>query len=197
MLSQGRAAQAEADFDKLGTLFASQPRTAAEALRAAAEAKAASMAAANPARADLVARWEELVAAYNADTLDAAAFLAKLKDYCADLDEEERRHAREGLTEAELAIFDLLTRPEPKLTKAQEVEANAAARALLTKLKDLLTVRDWHTCQQPRAVVHSAIRYELDALPTKPFPEPVWEAKVEAVWQFVFSRYSVARASTH
>jgi len=186
------------DFDKLGTLFANQPRTAAEALRAVAEVKAASMAAANPARADLVARLEELVAAYNAATLDAAAFLAKLKDYCADLDEEERRHAREGLTEAELAIFDLLTQPEPELTKVQEVEVKATARALLAKLKDLLAVRDWHTRQQPSAAVYSSIRFELDRLlPAEPFPEPVWEAKVESVWQFVFSRYGTARPSAH
>ena len=117
------------DFDRLGELFAGQPKMAAEAVREAAEAKAHAMVAENPTRADLIGRLEELVAAYNAATLDAEAFLAKLKEYCAGLDEEERRAAREGLSEAELAIFDLLTRPEPKLTKAQEVTVKAAARA--------------------------------------------------------------------
>lgn len=183
------------DFGKLGALFANQPRTAAEALRAAAEAKAADMAAVNPARADLVARLEELVAAYNAATLDAAAFLAKLKDYCADLDEEGRRHAREGLTEAELAIFDVLTRPEPKLTVAQELKVKAAARALLAKLQDLVAVRDWHTRQQPRAAVFSTIRMKLDALPEDAYPLPVWEAKVDGVWKFVSSRYGQSGAA--
>ena len=185
------------DFDKLAELFAGQPRTAAEALREAAEAKARDMAAANPTRADLVQRLEELVAAYNAATLDAEEFLEKLKEYCADLGEEERRHAREELTEAELAIFDLLTRPEPKLTQAQEVEVKATARALLAKLQELLAVRDWHRRQQPRAAVQSAIRFELNMLPEEPFPVPMWEEKVEAVWQFVFSRYGTSHAAGH
>jgi type I restriction enzyme R subunit len=177
------------DFDKLGHLFAGQPKTAAEAVREAAEAKAQAMSAANPTRADLVGRLEELVAAYNAATLDAEAFLAKLKEYCADLDHEECRHAREGLTEAELAIFDLLTRPEPKLTKAQEVTVKAAARALMAKLQDLVAVLDWHRRQQPRAAVMSTIRLELNNLPEEPYPLPVWEGKVENVWQFITNRY--------
>ena len=44
--------------------------------------------------------------------------------------EEERRAAREGLTEEELAIFDLLTKPEPRLTKTQEIEVKNVAREL-------------------------------------------------------------------
>ena len=178
------------DFDKLGELFAGQPRTAVETVREAAEAKVKAMAAANPTRVDLVGRIEELVAAYNAATLDAEAFLAKLKEYCADLNEEERRHAREGLSEAELAIFDLLTRPEPKLTKTQEITVKAAARALITKLQELVAVRDWLQRQQPRAAVMSTIRLELNSLPDEPYPLPLWEGKVQDIWQFVVARYS-------
>jgi type I restriction enzyme R subunit len=180
------------DFDRLGELFAGRPHAAAEAVREAAEAKACAMAAANPTRADLVGRLEELVAAYNAATLDAEAFLARLKVFCAELDEEAQRHAREGLSEAELAIFDLLTRPEPKLTQAQEVTVKAAARSLMGKLQDLLAVRDWHLRQQPRAAVMSAIRVELNTLPEDPYPLPLWEGKVEDVWQFVATRYGAA-----
>lgn len=177
------------DFDRLGELFAGQPKMAAEAVREAAEAKAHAMAAANPTRADLIGRLEELVAAYNAATLDAEAFLAKLKEYCADLDEEQRRAAREGLNEAELAIFDLLTRPEPKLTKAQEITVKAAARALISKLESLVAVRDWHQWQQPRAAVLSAIRVELNNLPEEPYPLSLWKGKVEDVWQYVTDRF--------
>ena len=178
-------------------MFTGQPRTAAEALRTAVETKAERMAAANPTRSDLIGRLEELVAAYNAATLDAEAFMAKLKAYCTDLNEEERRHAREDLTEAELTIFDLLTQPEPKLTQAQEIQVKSTARALLAKLKDLVAVRDWHRRQQPRAAVHSAIRLELDGLPEEPFPREVWDEKVEAVWQFVSSRYGVQAVPLH
>jgi type I restriction enzyme R subunit len=34
--------------------------------------------------------------------------------------QEEHRAAREGLSEDELAVFDLLTKPKPKLSKTQE-----------------------------------------------------------------------------
>ena len=179
------------DFDKLAEMFAGQPRTAAEALRTAVEAKAERMAAANPTRSDLIGRLEELIAAYNAGAFGAGALLEELKKFCGELDKEERRHAREELTEAELTIFDLLTRPEPKLTQAQEIQVKSTARALLAKLKDLVAVRDWHRRQQPRAAVHSAIRFELNELPEEPFPREVWDEKVEAVWQFVSSRYGV------
>ena len=52
------------------------------------------------------------------------------KQLIAEMEEEERRAAREGLTEEELAIFDLLTKPEPRLTKTQEIEVKKVAREL-------------------------------------------------------------------
>jgi type I restriction enzyme R subunit len=42
--------------------------------------------------------------------------------------------------------------------------------------------------QQTRAEVLSAIRFKLDELPEEPYPEAVWNAKVNSVWQFVFHR---------
>ena len=48
--------------------------------------------------------------------------------FVGDLDQEERRHIRENLTEEELTIFDILTKPEPTLSKAQDVEVKKIAR---------------------------------------------------------------------
>jgi type I restriction enzyme R subunit len=106
------------------------------------------------------------------------------------MEEEERRAAREGLSEDELAIFDLLTKPEPELTKAQEIEVKKVARELLMKLQEQLNVFDWRARQQTRAAVQSAIRFTLNELPEQPYPEQLWDAKVEAVWAYVFSRRS-------
>ena len=41
----------------------------------------------------------------------------------------------EGLSEEELALFDILTKPEPVLTKAEEAEVKKACRDLLATLK--------------------------------------------------------------
>jgi hypothetical protein len=105
------------------------------------------------------------------------------------------RAAREGLTEDELAIFDLLTKPEPKLTKVQEVEVKKVARELLIKLQDHVNVFDWKARQQTRAVVQSTIRFTLNELPVEPYPESVWGTKVDAVWGYIFSRDRQTQAS--
>jgi len=183
------------DFDKLGAAFAGQPRAEAQALRDATERRVRDMAAANPTRLHLVEKLEEMIAAYNAGTLDAVRLLEQLKLFCAGLDEEGRRAAREELTEEELAIFDLLTRPEPKLTRAQEIEVKGVARELLGKLRELVAVREWRTRQQARAAVQSKIRFTLNALPEEAYPEPVWNEKVEAVWQFMLGRTDGAGSS--
>ena len=39
--------------------------------------------------------------------------LRRLQELSRQLSDEEQRTAREGLTEFELAVFDLLTKPDP------------------------------------------------------------------------------------
>lgn len=181
----GRLDLSEIDFEKLAKLFQQKPRTASEKLRSAAEEKARELASRNPTRVHLVEKLEKLVEAYNLGTLDAETFFEGLKKLIGQMEEEERRSAREGLTEEELAIFDLLTRPEPKLTKAQEAEVKKVARELLEKLQGL-RVRYWRQNQQTRAAVQSEIRFKLNELPEEPYPQELWEQKVETVWQFVY-----------
>ncbi len=183
--AQGRVDLSAIDFDKLANLFSSRPKTAAEKLRSDAEAKARDMVARNPTRIHLVEKLEKLVEAYNLSTIDVEAFFAALKKLVEEMDEEERRAAREGLTEDELAIFDLLTRPKPKLTKVQEAAVKLVARELLHKLQEL-RVSNWPQNQQTRAAVHSEIRFKLNELPEEPYPQELWDDKVAAVWQFVF-----------
>jgi type I restriction enzyme R subunit len=136
----------------------------------------------------LVEKLEKLVKTYNLGTVDVDVFFEALKKLVAEMEEEERRAAREGLTGDELAIFDLLTKPEPKLTKAQEVEVKKVARELLIKIQDHINVFDWKARQQTRAAVQSTIRFTLNELPEEPYPEEIWDTKVEAVWAYVFSR---------
>jgi type I restriction enzyme, R subunit len=170
------------DFDKLAKLFASRPRTAADKLRSEAEAKARDMAGRNPTRIHLVEKLEKLIEEYNLGSLGVEAFFEALKALIAEMEEEERRAAREGLTEEELAVFDLLTKPKPKLSKAQDVAVKKVARDLLQKLQEYLSVAEWQAKQQIRAAVQSTIRFTLNELPEEPYPEPLWNEKVDAVW---------------
>src|ERR1700756_4994490 len=163
-------------------------RPAAEQLRSEVETKAHDMAEQNPTRVHLVEKLEKLVEAYNLGTVQVEAFFEALKALTAEMDEEERRAARENLSQDELAIFDLLTKPEPKLTKAQEVEVKRVSRDLLEKLQQQLAIADWRSKQQTRAAVQTTIRFTLNELPEEPYPEPVWNEKVDRVWAFILAR---------
>lgn len=188
--AEGRVNLSDIDFDKLANLFATTPKTAAAKLREATEEKVGKMAEQNPTRQGLVERLEELVATYNAGSVDVEAFFEALKAFVRQLDEEETRGAREGLNEEELAIFDLLTKPAPTLSKAQEVDVKRVARELLEKLRMLVSGVDWLRGRQSRATVYSEIRFKLNELPEEPYPEPLWSAKVDQVWNFVLQRYT-------
>jgi type I restriction enzyme R subunit len=192
----GRVDLSSIDFEKLAKLFASRPNTASQQLKSAAEKKARELAENNPTRVHLVEKLKRLVSDYNLGTLATEAFFAALKKLIAEMEDEERRAAREGLTEEELAIFDLLTKPEPKLTKAQEAEVKRVARELLEKLQEQLRVFQWQSRPQPQAAVRSTIRFTLNELPEEPYPEDIWEEKVDAVWQFVFSHYGSQGATS-
>jgi type I restriction enzyme R subunit len=143
------------------------------------------MAARNPTHIHLVEKLVKLVEEYN---LGVEAFFEVLKALVAEMEDEDRRAAREGLTEDELAVFDLLTKPKPKLTKAQEAAVKKVARDLLGKLHEQLAVAEWQSKQQTRAAVQSTMRFSLNELPEKPYPEPLWNEKVDAVWSFIFAR---------
>src|SRR6185312_9516619 len=119
------------DFDKLSAAFREgQKRTQVQALRVQVERKLAEMVRRNPTRADLIEKFQTMIADYNAGSASVEQLFQQLLEFIRTMSGEEQRAAREGLNEEELAIFDLLTRPEPKLTKAQEVEVKRIARLL-------------------------------------------------------------------
>lgn len=187
--SEGRVDLSGIDFDKLAGLFQTSPKVASEQLRAGAEEKANEMAKVNPTRQHLVEKLERLVADYNAGAIDPETFFKMLQEFVSTLNQEETRAVREGLNEEELAIFDLLTKPEPKLTDSEEAEVKRVARTLLERLHELVEAIDWQASQQTRGQVLSEIRQRLNELPEPPYPEPIWNQKVGQVWEFVLQRY--------
>src|SRR5258708_11658179 len=116
----------------------------------------------NPTRADLIEKFQTMIAEYNAGSASVEQLFQQLLDFIRTMSEEEQRAAREGLDEEELAIFDLLTKPEPKLTKAQEVGVKRIARALLAKLKREKMILDLRLKDKEQADVQPALRAEID-----------------------------------
>ncbi|MDG5708057.1 hypothetical protein, partial [Acinetobacter baumannii] len=58
------------------------------------------------------------------------------------------------------------------------------------KLQVLVSGVDWLRGRQSRATVFSEIRFKLNELPEEPYPEPLWNAKIDQVWNFVLQHYA-------
>ena len=74
------------------------------------------MVQANPTRVDYLAKFEELIESYNDGSRNIDDLFRELLALTQALTDEQQRHVREQLTEEELTVFDLLTRPGPDLT---------------------------------------------------------------------------------
>jgi HrpA-like RNA helicase len=95
---------------------------------------------------------------------------------------------REGLSEEELAIVDILTKPEPALNAAEHDLVKQVARSLLETLKREKLVLDWRLKERAKAAVRSAIQQSLDALPPA-YDDAVWQAKAAKTYEWVFEHY--------
>jgi type I restriction enzyme, R subunit len=180
---------AKIDFDKLKKKFdQGRKRTEAEKLRAFIEGKLQSMVILNRSRADLLEKFQKLIEAYNAGSKNIEVLFADLIKFTQDLNEEDRRAMREGLTEEELALFDILTKPEPSLTEKEKAEVKKVCNALLETLKAEKLVLDWRNRQQARAAVRQTIEVVLDTLP-ETYSEDIYTTKCELAYRHVYDCY--------
>lgn len=177
------------DWDSLKAMFASgRQRTAAQKLRSMLAARVARLTRLNPTRVDLYERFQRLLDAYNAGSLNVQQYFDELVKLSHALTDEEARTISEGLDEEQLAIFDLLTRPAPDLTPDEEQQVKRVAAELLAILKREKLVLDWRKEQQTRAAVRMAVEETLDRLPDK-YARPIYTQKCDAVYQHVFDSY--------
>ena len=124
----------------------------------------------NRARLDYQEKFEELIAEYNNGALNIEDLFDQLVDFAQSLTLEDQRATREELTEEELALFDILTKPALSLTDAEIKQVKRVARELLETLKQKKLVIDWRKKQQARAAVKLCIREFLGQLPVALHP---------------------------
>jgi type I restriction enzyme, R subunit len=87
-----------------------------------------------------------------------------------------------------LALFDILTKPEPVLTKAEEAEVKKVCRELLATLKREKLVLDWREKQQARAGLMQTLRMEVRRLPG-PYTRAMRTEKAATVYAHIYDRY--------
>jgi hypothetical protein len=124
------------------------------------------------------------------------AFFSELKNFARALTAEEQRGVAEGLTEEELALFDILTKPEPALAKAEEAAVNRACRELLATLKREKLVLDWREKQQARAAVMQTLKQEIRVLPAA-YTKDIRVEKLARAYAHVYDHYFGAGQSAY
>jgi type I restriction enzyme R subunit len=184
------------DFGLLQEEFAKKKHknTTVYCLKEAIEKKLARMLKRNPLRTDFNRRYQEIIKEYNAEknrtTIEKT--FEELMTYYRHLSEEEKRAAREGLTEEKLAVFDLLLKPQ--ISKADRDKVKQIAGELLEGLKaEKLKVENWREKEVTKAAVKTFIyNYLYDE--NTGLPDPFYsiddvEQKTGVVFDHVFMQY--------
>lgn len=189
----------QVDFEVLEKKFARSKTRNLEAqkLRALIERKLDNMIRLNASRYDFLDRFQKMIEAYNSGAMSIEQFFEELVGLSKELNEEEQRHVREHISEEELAVFDILTRPGPDLD-AKETEAiKKVCKDLLAKLKTELLVLAWRNKRTTRAAVRVEIEKMLDAgLPEK-YTTELFEQKCGVLFQHVLEKYPDQGKSTY
>ncbi len=185
------------DFEALKKRFAKgRKHIEVEVLKNQIAVKLSQLLRYNAGRAGFFEKFQRLIDEYNTGAINVETFFEELVRFARSLEDEEKRSIAEGLNEEELAVFDLLSRPDMKLTKKEETEVKKVARDLLATLKEEKLVIDWRKRQQTRAQVYLAIEDALDRLPTK-FTKPIFEQKCQLVYHHVYDSYFGPNSSVY
>lgn len=177
------------DFEALAKRFAGAKyqRIELEQLKAAIKTKLDKMVRLNRTRGDLAEIFAALIESYNQGSRSIDEMFQQLLQLSQRLSEEEQRHLRENLTEEELVIFDLLTRPAPDLDAEEKAEVKKVAKVLLGRLKELL-VLNWRKKAAARANLRLKIEDTLDNLP-RAYSKEMYEQKCAAVFEHFYEKY--------
>ncbi len=177
------------DFEVLAQRFreSTHKNTDLEALKAAIHARLEKLVRLNRTRADFAGKFEALIESYNNGSRNIEQLFEELLKLSNTLDDEQERHVREHLTEEELVVFDILTRPAPELTTAERDEVKKIAKELLASLKSLL-VLNWRQKSAARSTLKLAIEDTLDTLP-EAYDRPLFSQKCSALFEHVYESY--------
>jgi type I restriction enzyme, R subunit len=179
------------DFEALRRRFEQGRRhIEAQRLRGAINVKLQRMVRLNKARTDYLERFQRLIEEYNAGSMNVEVFFDQLMAMAQELTEEERRALAEHLSEEELAIVDLLTRPGPPLDDKQREQVKRTARDLLDTLKREKLVLDWKKRQLTRAGVLTTIRDVLDRELPSTYTKDAFDEKCAQVYQHIYDAYA-------
>lgn len=194
----GRPAKPEAiidlstiDFAELEKKFAQGlKRVECEKLKGQIEVNLAKMIRLNKGRVDFMEKFQKLIATYNAGSHNLDQFFTDLAAFAQEMNRELGRAAREDMTEEQLALFDILTKPEPKLTAKEKTEVKRIALGLLETLKlNQLRALDWRIKPPIKADVERVIRNAFLELPKPAYTDDLRREKRILAYAHIYDNY--------
>src|SRR5439155_3496819 len=178
------------DFEKLKEEFkkATYKNIEISDLRAFIQHKLDQMLQQNATRADFAQRLQGIIDAYNAGSSSADNYFDELVKFTKDLKGESERHIREGLTEDELELFDLLKKDKMTVQETQKVKL--AAKSLLHRLREeepKVLVQDWFKDSQTKRRVQSAVEEVLHTHLPDSYDRVIFKEKCDNVFDLMLN----------
>jgi type I restriction enzyme R subunit len=178
------------DFEALKEKFKKgRRRTAVKDIEASMKRLAQKMLERNRTRQEFYEKFMALIEAYNSGSINVEQYFNELCGLWDAMQEEQKRASMQGMSEEELAIFDLLTKPDLELTDKEKAQVKKVAKSLLKKIQEKLVIH-WKRKQQAKAALRVSIEEVLDeGLPESAYGRKLFSEKCEAVYQHVFDTY--------
>ena len=177
------------DFDALAEMVSritSPKQSDTERLKNIIERKLQPMVMRNRTRQDLQQKFMDMIEEYNLGAYNAEELFRRLEEFIRELNEEDKRTVKEGLTEEELAIFDLLLE-DVTLSDKERTQVKAIAKALINKMQNALVI-DWRKKQRTKAKIKNLIEEVLDELP-EAYDDDLWPKACSEVFMHVYEKY--------
>lgn len=178
----------EIDTDDIRKTIQQSPYKSIEIqeLRSFVEKKLEMLIQENKTRISFAERYKAIIDNYNSGNSTNENYYEDLVKFVDELKEEDERHIKEGLSEKELELYDLLKKHN--LTKKEVQQVKLSAKALLESINraDSETrVIDWFKDIQPRERVKSKVREILDANLPQSYSKEIFNAKSDIVFTHI------------
>jgi type I restriction enzyme R subunit len=181
------------NFSLLEKYFLKTPNknTVVQSLKDKIENQLKQMVDRNPLRVDFYKRYQEIIDDYNRgkDAVTIEETFKKLIEFVNSLSEEEADTKREGLTEEQKAIFDILRKPD--LSESDKKKIKEIAIELLAELKkDKLKVEQWADKSVTAAAVFNTVNKTLfEAMPYPTYHTDDIDLRTNLIYEHLKHQY--------
>ncbi len=192
------------DFERLKAEFAKSTakKVQVQEVKDAIAKRLANLMQQNPQskeRRDLQARYQEIISNYNRETdrVTIEQTFEELLRLVEALDDEEKRHVREGLTEPDLALFDILCNYKQGIKSSTRDRLKQVAQSLLQtiqqKLQELENWQQKETTQSDiKTLIYDHLYSEETGLPVDDFEDEDVKELSKVIFLHIYQHPPVA-----